>query len=235
MGLWEHKVGWPGADGGFIGRTVGPAAGSEAPDPVQEAMADLGAEALVEAQQVHGGEVVRVRARDLAGKGTLLVPDADGLLTDVPGVALAIYVADCLAIFLHHPGAPAVGLAHAGWRGLAAGIPGTLVERALAEHGGRAGDLRLALSPCIRRCCFEVGEEVAELFEGVPGAVDRSRTMAHVDMVAVARAQITAAGVPEAAVEVMPGCTHCEPERFASYRWDSERCGRNVALIALAR
>ncbi|MGC9317472.1 MAG: polyphenol oxidase family protein [Armatimonadota bacterium] len=235
MGLWEYELHWPGAAGGFLGRTERPAPARAGGDAVLEALSELGARAVVEAQQVHGGEVATVRERDLAGKQALVIRGADGLLTDVPGAALAIYVADCLAIFLHHQSAPAVGLAHAGWRGLADGMARTLVRSALAEFGGNVEDLRLALSPCIRRCCFEVGEEVAELFEAVPGAVVRSRPRPHVDMIAVALAQIVAAGVPETAVEVMSGCTRCEPGRFASYRWDPERCGRNVALISVAR
>ena len=90
----------------------------------------------------------------------------------------------------------------------------------------------MALSPCIRACCFKVGEEVAVAFDGIPGVVDRSRPRPHVDMIAVVRRQLARAGVAEESIEVMAGCTRCEPERFASYRWDPERCGRNVALIA---
>jgi hypothetical protein len=113
-------------------------------------------------------------------------------------------------------------------------MPGALVRTALAAFGGKPTDLRAALSPCIRQCCFEVGEEVAEQFDAYEGAVDRSREKPHVDMVAVARAQLLQAGMAEARIEVMDGCTRCDPERFASYRWHPEHCGRNVALIGLA-
>jgi len=191
---------------------------------------------VVEAQQVHGGEVAVVSAAELAAgrPQPTRVQDIDGLLTDQRGVVLAIYVADCLAIFLHHRARPGVGVGHAGWRGLAADLPGAMVRTALAAWGGEGSDLSCALSPCIEACCFEVGEEVAEVFADLPGAVDRSRPRPHVDMRQVARAQLQAAGVPSEQIRDLPGCTRCQPQRFASYRWDPQRCGRNLALIALS-
>lgn len=227
---WEYELGWPGVRGGFVGR----ARPEKRDQALEAALTAMGGDrALVEAQQVHGGDVAVIRAAALYD-GSIEIGGIDGFVTNVPGVALAIYVADCLAIFLSHEQAPVVGLAHAGWRGLAADMPAALVRTALAAFGGTADQLRLALSPCIRACCFEVGEEVAEQFEAVPGAVDRSREKPHVDMIAVATAQLRQAGVPADHIEVMDGCTRCEPERFASYRWDPKRCGRNVALVGLA-
>ncbi len=224
---WLHELDWPGVTGGFIGRSVG----DERRRVVAAAMADMGGDrTVIEAEQVHGGEIAVVAEDQLQGR-VVRVDGVDGLVTDAPDAALAIYVADCLAVYLADTEGRAVGLAHAGWRGLVADIPGTLVATVLgASDGARAG-LRAALSPCIRKCCFEVGEEVAEQFDDIDGAVDRSRDRPHVDMIAVAAAQLRAAGVPRERIDVMPGCTRCEPERFASYRWDPERCGRNVALI----
>jgi len=225
---WAHQLNWAGAAGGFVGRTVR----DDREVTMTAALQAMGGErVLVEAEQVHGGEVARV-TREMLGGATVEVRGVDGLVTGLPGVALAIYVADCLAIFLQHRPTDAIGLAHAGWRGLAADMPGSLVHAALEAFGGEVGEMRVALSPCIRACCFEVGEEVAAAFDGIPGAVDCSRERPHVDMIAVACWQLERAGVPQANVEVLAGCTRCEPQRFASYRWDPERCGRNVALIA---
>ncbi len=235
MATWEHRLSWPGAVGGFVGKSRRSQESSDdPPDKLTVALAELGdTPTLVEAEQVHGGEVAVVTREMLrGGDATVEVAEVDGLMTDLPGVALAIYVADCLAIFLQDPSTGAIGLAHAGWRGLAADMPGTLVRAALETFGGEAEEMRLALSPCIRQCCFEVGEEVAVAFDGIPQAVDRSRERPHVDMIAVARWQLERAGVPRSNIEVMAGCTRCEPERFASYRRHRECCGRNVALIA---
>ena len=226
---WAHQLNWAGVAGGFVGRTVR----DDREATMTAALQAMGGERmLVEAEQVHGGAVA-VIGESALGDGSVHIAGVDGFVTAAPQAALAIYVADCLTLFLSHEGAPAVGLAHAGWRGLAAGMPRTLVRTALAAFGGDATDLRVALSPCIRQCCFEVGEEVAERFEAIEGAVDRSRERPHVDMIAVARWQLRAAGVPDERVEVIDGCTRCDPERFSSYRWDPQRCGRNVALIGL--
>ncbi len=226
---WAYELNWPGIAGGFVGRTT-----QDVRDDTMRAalQAMAGERVLVEAEQVHGGEVA-VIVEDALHDASVCIAGVDGFVTDAPQAALAIYVADCLAIFLSHEGAPAVGLAHAGWRGLVADMPGTLVRSALGAFGGDAGDLRVALSPCIRQCCFEVGEEVAEQFDAMEGAVDRSRERPHVDLIAVAKAQLREAGVREGRVEVIDGCTRCDPERLASYRRDPERCGRNVALIGL--
>jgi len=228
--IWEYELNWPDVRGGFVGRSLR----RDREGVLGRALEAMGGpRTLVEAQQVHGGEVAVVGEGALRDE-SVYIAEVDGFVTDAPRAALAIYVADCLAIFLSHERAPVVGLAHAGWRGLAEDMPGNLVRTALGGFGGSSSDLRLALSPCIRRCCFEVGEEVAGRFEAIPGAVDRSRERPHVDMIAVATAHLRAAGVPPARIEVMDGCTRCDPERFASYRWDPDRCGRNVALIGRA-
>lgn len=236
---WEHRIDdWPGVVGGFVGRCERPEGGRLiASAKYAAALVDMGLPdgPIVEARQVHGSRVAVVDAAALGDQRPVSarVEAVDGLLTELPGVVLAIYVADCLAVFLHHRARPGIGIAHAGWRGLAADIPGELVRAALRAWGGSAADLRCALSPCIEDCCFEVGEEVAEVFADIASAVDRSHSRPHVDLRLVARARLEAAGMAPAQLADMPGCTRCDPERFASYRWDPERCGRSLALLAL--
>lgn len=239
---WEVQLeDWAGVVGAFVGKIRRPDEGSfhEAPK-LRAALAEIGAGSrpLVEAQQVHGSEVAVVgsdacRAAGQAG-GALCLAGMDGLLTEQRGIVLAIYVADCLAIYLHHRTRPAVGLAHAGWRGLAAGMAGKFARRALEAYAGTAGDLQVLLSPCIGPCCYEVGEEVARLFEDVPGAVGRGGRKPRVDLRRVAAAQLEGAGLAPEQIAALPECTCCAPQRFASYRAEGEGCGRNVALIALS-
>ena len=240
--LWELKLDdWPSVVGGFLGKTRRPSDRGfhEAPEMVA-ALADMGTAGwpLVEAEQVHGSEVAVVTSEMLHGTseagGPLRLRGTDGLLTDQAGIALVIYVADCLAIYLHHRARPAVGLAHAGWRGLADGIAGKFARAALDAYGGKPADLAVILSPCIGPCCFEVGEEVAAHFDAVPGAVDRGPDRPHVDLRRVAVAQLQGIGIPLPQIEVRPECTRCDPDRFASYRAEGEGAGTNVALIALS-
>ena len=228
MTIWECELNWPDAAGGFVGRSTRDCRDEK----IIAALATMSGErVLVQVQQVHGGDIAIVGTDAVRDGGEVMLPAVDGLVTDLPDVALAIYVADCLAIFAACDDGRAIGLAHAGWRGLVAEMPGNLVRAMQEISDCSAGELRIALSPCIRGCCFEVGEEVARHFDHIPGAVDRSRAKPHVDMIAVAKAQLEAAGVSPERIEGMDGCTRCDPERFASYRWDPERCGRNVALI----
>lgn len=102
--------------------------------------------------QVHGSRVVRVFTPGQAG-------EADALWTTEPGLPLAIFTADCLAVVLQAPGA--VGIAHVGWRGAAGGVFSGL-KAAMSEAG--FDPERAFVGPGIGPCCFEVGSEVAERF-----------------------------------------------------------------------
>ncbi len=103
-------------------------------------------------QQVHGSHVIRVEAAGPSGQG-------DAMFTTRPMLPLAVGTADCLPVVLEAEGG--VGIAHAGWRGAAAGVIGAL-RRAMAEAGIPV--LRAAVGPGIGPCCFEVGPEVAASF-----------------------------------------------------------------------
>lgn len=103
-------------------------------------------------KQVHGNRVVRVDTPGEAG-------EADALWTDVTGLPLAVFTADCFAVVLRAPGA--VGIAHAGWRGARDRVVSGL--RSEMERAGHR-PTTAAVGPGIGSCCFEVGEEVMELF-----------------------------------------------------------------------
>jgi YfiH family protein len=169
-------------------------------------------EALALARQVHGAEVLTVeRQSGVVGTG-------DGLVTASTGAVLGLLTADCAPVVLL---GRRLAVAHAGWRGLAAGI----VARAVAA----AAPVRAAwVGPSIRSCCYEVGPEVIDAFRaaGLPVAGDR-----HVDVAEAAGAAVRAAGA--GAVTVSATCTSCDPGWF-SHRRDGTT-GRNGALAALRR
>lgn len=158
--------------------------------------------------QVHGTEVVRVTRPGPNGR-------ADAMVTTVPGLAAAVFTADCLGVVLHGPGA--VGVAHAGWRGLAAGVLESTAKQ-MQEAGARPQ--RAHLGPAIGPCCFEVGEEVAELFPD-----DLSETpggSVSVDLVSAALRRL-----PGLETSVDRRCTACEGG--PSHRRDGSR-SRMAAL-----
>jgi hypothetical protein len=173
--------------------------------------------------QVHGREVAQ-----LPGP---LPAAADAAATRVPGVVCAVLVADCLPVLLASRGGDCVGIAHAGWRGLAAGV----VEATVVALGEEPARLVAWLGPCIGPQAFEVGPEVRAAFvDGVAAAAAdfrpgrAGRFMA--DLPALARRRLAACGVHDVHGGAL--CTHADAARFYSYRRDGET-GRMAALIWL--
>lgn len=119
---------------------------------------------LARVRQVHG-RTVRVLRRDHpAPDGLAARPEADALASNEPGLVLAVQVADCVPVLLADARAGAAAAVHAGWRGACAGIAAAAVDALARELGARPEDVTAAVGPCIRPCCYEVGEEVLERF-----------------------------------------------------------------------
>lgn len=194
--------------------------------------------ALFETSQVHGAGVHVVEAGSASGAGVRDVRriEADALVAPPGGLGIGVRVADCAPVLLYDVRSGAVAALHAGWRGTVAGVIEAGLTALLAHSSGDASALRAAVLPHIRRCCFEVGEDVAQtLVEASPDrrddVVDRSRSKPHVDLTAIIVQKLRARGVLEGSIDVVAGCTRCEPERFFSYRRDGKQSGRHLAAI----
>ncbi len=181
---------------------------------------------LFTVRQVHGANVVRIRPGMTPSDVAAL--EADALVTDVEGVALAIGTADCVPILIGD-GLGRVAAVHAGWRGTLANIVGAAVH-ALVELGAQVDHLRAALGPCICRRCFEVGPEVAERFLPLRGSVDLSGAKPHVDLRLANVVLLARSGVRT--VDAAVPCTMCERERFFSYRRDGAQIGQQLSFVA---
>ncbi len=197
-------------------------------------------ERLVVPKQVHGGNVTRVTAAD-AGRGALSytggVPDTDALITNDPGVTLALHFADCVCIFLLDPANRAIGVAHAGWRGTAAGIVTNTVEAMAREFGTKPADLVAAIAPAISRCCYEVGPDVARQFFRVFPYDDRVMKLSstdrwRVDLKTANLILLERAGLDPHSVAVSDACTCCGRDEFFSHRRDGPT-GRMGGWMAL--
>jgi YfiH family protein len=176
--------------------------------------------------QVHGPDVVRL------GCAPAREPAADASVTGETTVTCAILTADCLPVLLCDRAGTRVGAAHAGWRGLAAGV----VEAAVSAMDRPAGDLLAWLGPCIGPTAFEVGPEVRAAFlagdpaagaDFRPGQGDRF----YADLRALARRRLLDCGVRD--VSASTDCTLEDAGRFFSHRRDGP-CGRMATLIWLA-
>lgn len=176
-------------------------------------------------RQVHGAEVV-----DAAG--AVDRPHADAAVARHAGVVCAIQIADCLPVLLCDRQGGVVGAAHAGWKGLAAGVIDNTVA-AMTAAGADAGVLMAYIGPGIGPRAFEVGDEVRELYLSADRDA-RSAFTPHAhgkwlaDLPALARRALARCGVTAVYGENL--CTYSEPARFYSYRRDRVT-GRMAALI----
>ena len=214
----------------------------------QRRLADAIGARPVYLNQVHGANVVRLTAADLAPDA--LTHDADGAVTTEPGIACTVQVADCLPVLFAAPDGRAVGAAHAGWRGLAAGVlEATLAQVCEAAHCA-PGEVQAWLGACIGPAQFEVGPDVLAAFGvsrqaidtrqaiGAQQAIDSPHFLAKsagkwlADLPALARERLQAAGV--GAVTGGQRCTVAETSRFFSFRRDRVT-GRMAALVWIER
>jgi YfiH family protein len=174
-------------------------------------------------KQVHGTAVI---------DATRATPDAeaDGVVTQRPGAVCAVMTADCLPVFLSDRAGKSVGIAHAGWRGLARGV----VENVVQAMGVPPRDLIAYIGPGIGARRYEVGEDVRKAFVDTDPAAARSFAPRQdgkylVDLYGLAQQRLAAAGV----AEVYGGeCCTASEERFFSFRRD-QTTGRMASLIWL--
>ncbi len=196
---------------------------------------------VVQAGQVHGVAVRTVGAAQ-AGHGgaspASLLPPSDALITDAPDVYLLACFADCVPLLYYDPLRPAVGVAHAGWRGTVAGIAGATVRALSDAYGSRPSDLRVVIGPSAGPCCYEVGRELIEAVERM--LPDAPRVLArhgdsktHFDLWEANRLLLMQAGVPSDNIVVGGLCTIHRPDLFFSHRATGGATGRFAAIIGL--
>ena len=179
---------------------------------------------------------------------------ADAIMTRQRGVALALSSADCVPIMYYDPVREVIGIAHAGWRGTARGIAAATVDAMREQFGSQPRDMYAGLGPSIGLCCYEVSEEVQQLFYGqqqfpeLPTAekyrnlvqesvvfhVGTGETHPHLDLWETNRNQLLMAGLLPEHIELPGICTSCEKERFFSHRGEFGKTGRFPSLLALA-
>jgi len=186
----------------------------------------------------------------------------DGLITNTPGLLLAVLTADCLPVIVVDPKHRAVGVFHAGWRGTVKRIVEKGVGEMRKHFGSDPAQLRAAIGPGIRNCCYQVGTDVkdtfqaqfaygAELFretkerheihERYPLLFLTARAPGHselpkkifLDLAEANRRQLLDAGVSARNISDLGMCTSCKPELFFSHRAEKGKTGRMMAAVGI--
>ena len=180
---------------------------------------------------VHGNDV---RVVDWENRGQNDV-HADGMITNTPGLALTLRFADCMPILLHDPVRGAIGIAHAGWPGVAGKVIASTIDAMVNTFGSQPEDLVAGVGPSIGPTQFEVGLDVAEKIQA---AVRDDIMLAHpnpekryVDLWRSAQSQLQECGVRQ--VEVSGLCTASNTHEWFSHRAEKGKTGRFGTLLQL--
>lgn len=167
-------------------------------------------------KQIHGARILSVNGATEAEE------EGDGLI-NAGDTVLGVRVADCLPVFAWSQSRRWRALLHAGWRGIAAGI----VQK-LLEWMPVADDLQLAIGPGIGPCCFEVGEEVRQVFLHESAFFHLREACLYLDLRAVVAGQFRAAGIAQQRIHIDATCTRCETALWSHRR---EESGSMLAIM----
>ena len=167
-------------------------------------------------------------------------PEADGYVTAEAGVPLAIFTADCTPLLMQDPQAGVIAAVHCGWRSAVGDIQARAVE-AMVSLGARPGNIRAAIGPGIRQCCFQTGPEVVEAVQNLLGGEadglwapdETAQGKFRVNLPGVVNRRLRQLGLLEENIDELGVCTMCEPERFWSHRAMGAARGSQANIIML--
>jgi polyphenol oxidase len=186
---------------------------------------------VVSPSQVHGAHV-EIVGRDHLGA---IQSETDALVTAAPGAPLMMRFGDCTPIMLFDPVRRVVGMAHAGWRGVVAGVVEATIRTMAEQLDCNPADVWAGIGPTIGPCCYEVGSDVAAEIEAASppeaSVIRRDNGRVHADLPAAVSAQLRAAGVEQ--IEDAGLCTACRVDEFFSHRAEHGRTGRFGTVIGL--
>ncbi len=182
--------------------------------------------------QAHSDEVVIVDEDNV----TKEIKAADGLLTNLKGIGLEIRTADCLSIFLYDPVKKVIGNVHSGWKGSQKQIVVKAVNKMVEHYGCNKEDIIACFNPSIMKCCFEVRDDVINLFKEICDVEKYSQKVGETymfDLVSFNRDKLIELGIKEENIVLSNICTSCNTKDYHSYRKENNTDGRNLALICL--
>lgn len=200
------------------------------------------------AEQVHGKRVAIVKKGD-QGKGYIdrssAFQDTDALVTNVPGVLLTSFYADCVPLYFMDPVKKVVGLAHAGWKGTVQAIAEEVVRTMEKEFGSQSRHIYGAIGPSIGGCCYEVDDTVMDKVRCVLDGISEVSMTSFIEspsqntgktmlnLKELNRIIMIKAGILPTHIEYTSWCTSCHSDKFFSYRTEGGVTGRMASWIGL--
>lgn len=194
---------------------------------------NLNLDQLVCAKQVHADNVYIVGEND-KGKGAAnfgdAISDTDAFITREKDVALSIFTADCLPVFIIDRKNSVIALVHAGWKGTKKAILKKTIFIMRQVFRSQPKDITVFFGPAIRKCCYEVGEEFLDYFKR---GIYKRRNKICLDLGEINSLQLEEIGVLVNNIFDSEICTSCQNDKFFSYRREKDSCGRQMALVVL--
>lgn len=196
---------------------------------------------FVHGPQVHGADL-RIAVCTDAHSISEPAPwsGVDGYVTAEPDTPLVVFTADCTPLLMHDPAAGVAAAVHCGWRSTVADIESAAVK-AMERLGARRQNIRAAIGPGIRKCCFQTGPEVPEAIDALlhgdaaglytPDAVAAGKF--RTDLPGTVHRRLLQLGLAEENIDELGICTMCSPERFWSHRSMGAARGSQANIIAL--
>ena len=202
------------------------------------------AEDIVTSDQTHTCNVRKVTEED-RGKGITCLrdyTDIDGMITEVPGLVLATFYADCVPLYFADPVHRAVGLSHSGWRGTVQKIGAVTIKKMAEEYGSDPSDMKVAIGPSICQDCYEVSLDVIEEFKNVFDQKHwenlfyaKENGKYQLNLWEANRIIFMEAGILEENISMSNICTCCNPEFLFSHRASHGKRGNLGAFLGIKK
>lgn len=194
------------------------------------ALFGINSERMVFVTQVHGDKIYVVKGSQIKQNP---IPQSDGLITNIPGICLVIKVADCLPIFILDSKNKAIGLIHAGWRGMIKCIVQKAILKMITLYGSQPKDLVIGFGPSIGVCCYKVGNEVVSQLKKTFSYTEKLIKDGYLDLQKANKKQLLELGVLEENIILNKYCTYHDNNLFFSHRRGDN--GRMMAILQLRK
>lgn len=197
---------------------------------------------MVASYQTHTTNI-RVVTKEDEGKGIVRerdYKDIDGLITNVPGLTLVTFYADCVPLYFVDPVKKAIGLSHSGWKGTVNKMAVKTVDSMIQTFGSNPADIIACIGPCICKDCYEVSQDVAAEFQNIfhtqPGKEfleEKKDGKYQLDLWRVNELLMLEAGITKDHITITNICTCCNYETLFSHRASQGKRGNLAAFLSL--